>query len=47
VFNWWKENLALNTVSQKTYSSAIIQFSQCDYTSVLLIFLSTGLEVLI
>jgi hypothetical protein len=47
VLNWWKKNLALNTVSQKTYSSAIFQFSQHDYSSVLLIFLGTGLEELI
>lgn len=44
VHNWWKENLVLNIVSVKTYSSTVIQFTQHDisiYTSI------TGLEALI
>jgi len=34
VHNWWKENLVLNAVSVKTYSSAVIHVSQNAYTSV-------------
>jgi hypothetical protein len=32
--SWWKKDLVLNTVSVKTYSSAVIHASQHDYTSV-------------
>jgi hypothetical protein len=34
IHDWWKENLVLNTVSVKTYSSAVIHVSQHGYTSV-------------
>jgi hypothetical protein len=34
VHKWWKENLVLNTVSVRKYSSAGIHISQHDYTSV-------------